>query len=184
MTAENKYVTIIAGESRHPRRYPILSIIIDGYNAIGIHHGDLRREREMLIASLIEYRRRKGHEITVVFDGWKTGEGQESQSVIGGIRVIFSRIGEKADAVIKRIVSSDKRQWLVVSSDRDIVNHAWSSGSVPAPAEVFLRAVARREESFRISDEDSEEDVPSHRKGNPRQRSKREKALLRVMRKL
>ena len=51
--------------------------------------------------ALIEYRKGKSHDITVVFDGWKTGEARESQSATGGIKVIYSRIGEKADSVIK-----------------------------------------------------------------------------------
>jgi uncharacterized protein len=138
----------------------------------------------LLIESLIDYRKRKGHDITVVFDGWKTGEGQECQSVVGGVRVIYSRIGEKADAVIKRIISSVKREWIVVTSDRDIANHAWTSGSVPAPAEEFLRAIERQERSSdRGDDDDAENSVPL-RKGNPRQLSRKDKALARALRKL
>lgn len=166
------------------RRCSISSIIIDGYNAIGIHHGDLRKEREKFIESLIDYRKRKGHDITVVFDGWKTGEGQEGQSVIGGIRVIYSKIGEKADDVIKRIIVSVKRQWIVVSSDRDIANHAWAAGSIPAPAEDFLRVLDRKEISSGSGERDDDEDIISHRKGNPHQLSKKEKAVARALSKL
>lgn len=138
----------------------------------------------MLVESLIDYRERKGHDITVVFDGWKTGEGQESQSVIGGIRVIYSRIGENADAVIKRIISSVKREWIVVTSDRDIANHAWASGSVPAPAEEFLRALERRGRSSGGGDDDDGENIVPFRKGNPRQLSRKAKALARALSKL
>jgi len=87
---------------------------------------NLRNERETLIDSLIEYRKRKGHDITVVFDGWKTGEGRStSRSSAGYEWSIQNR--RKADAVIKRIISSVKQQWIVVSSDRDIANYAWAS---------------------------------------------------------
>jgi len=165
-------------------RCSISSIIIDGYNAIGIHHRDLRKEREKFIESLIDYQKRKGHDITVVFDGWKTGEGKEGQSVIGGIRVIYSRIGEKADEVIKRIISSVKRQWIVVSSDRDIANHAWATGSIPARAEDFLRVLDRKEISSGSGEQHDDEAIISHRKGNPRQLSKKEKAVARVLSKL
>jgi predicted RNA-binding protein with PIN domain len=169
---------------RHLWRCFISSIIIDGYNVIGIYHRDLRRQREMLIESLIDYRKRKGHDITVVFDGWKTGEGQEARSVIGGVQVIYSRVGEKADTVIKRNISSDNRQWIVVSSDRDIANHAWASGSIPAPAEDFLRALVRKEPSSDSSEANDDGDATPRRKGNQRQRSRREKALARALRKL
>ena len=33
----------------------------------------------------------------------------------GGITVVYSRIGDKADAVIKRTISSDRREWIVVT---------------------------------------------------------------------
>lgn len=161
----------------------ISSIIIDGYNLIGIHHRDLEKQREILINSLIEYRKGKSHEITVVFDGWKTGEARESRFVIGGIKVIYSRIGEKADSVIKRIISSERKEWIVVTSDREIAGHAWASGSVPVPAEDFLKATERKMSSF--SDEEDEEDYDEpRRKGNPRKPSKKEKALKRALSKL
>ena len=80
-------------------------VIIDGYNLIGTSHRNLEKQRETLIDALIEYKKRKGHDITVVFDGWKTGESHESRYVTGGVRVIYSRVGEKADSVIKRIIT-------------------------------------------------------------------------------
>ena len=86
---------------------------------------------------LAEYKKIKGHDITVVFDGWKSGSGEESHSVTGGIKVIYSRLGEKADAVIKRIVSSEKKQWIVITSDREIADHAWANGSVVVSSDEF-----------------------------------------------
>ncbi len=162
-------------------------LVIDGYNLIGIQHADLRKQRERLIESLIGYGKRKGHDITVVFDGWKTGEGKESRSVTGGITVIYTRIGENADSVIKRIVASVKREWLVVTSDRDIASFVWASDSIPVPADAFLTALEKK--GFPCSDfsgeEMSEEEYCEHqRKGNPRQPSKKEKAIMRALRKL
>jgi hypothetical protein len=138
----------------------------------------------MLIDSLIEYRKRKGHDMTVVFDGWKTGAAQENQSVTGGIKVIYSRIGEKADFVIKRIISSDRREWIVVTSDRDIVNHAWALGSIPVSAEDFLVAIEKGIPSYLDEKENDEEYIEPQRKGNPRRLSKKEKAIRRVLSKL
>lgn len=158
-------------------------MIIDGYNLIGISHSNLEKQRGMLIESLIEYGKKRSHEITVVFDGWKTGEAQESRSVTGGIKVIFSRVGEKADSVIKRIVSSEKREWIVVTSDRDIADHAWASGSIAVRSEDFLRALERRTALF-SSEEDEEEYEETRRRGNPRKLSKKEKSLQRALSKL
>jgi predicted RNA-binding protein with PIN domain len=164
--------------------FAITSIIIDGYNLIGIYHKDLGKQREMLINSLIDYRKRKGHDITLVFDGWKTGEAQESHSVVGGIKVIYSRIGEKADSVIKRIISSDRSEWIVVTSDRDIVNHAWSSNSIPVSAGDFLNALERAIPSHCDVKEYEQEYTEPHRKGNPRKLSKKDKAIKRALSKL
>jgi len=164
--------------------FAISYIIIDGYNLIGIYHKDLKKQREMLIDSLIEYRKKKGHDITVVFDGWKTGEAQENHSVIGRVKVIYSRIGEKADSVIKRIISYDRCGWIVVTSDRDIADHAWASGSIPVSAEDFINAIERESPSHFDEKENDEEYSEPQRKGNPRKLSKKEKAISRALSKL
>jgi len=161
-------------------------IIIDGYNLIGTHHRDLSSQREQLIQLLVAYRKVKDHEITVVFDGWKSGGGREEQITAGGIKVIYSRIGEKADAVIKRIISRDSREWIVITSDNEIVSHAWSCGSVPVPSAEFLNILERQNASitgeYELIEEDYGED--RQRKGNPQQPSKKEKARMRVRRRL
>ncbi len=139
----------------------------------------------MLIESLIEYKKKKGHNITVVFDGWKTGGAKENHSVIGGIRVIYSRLGEKADSVIRRIISSEKRGWVVVTSDRDIAAHAWTSGSVPISSEDFTNAIEKMNTEKSIAYEVYDEEyIQTSRKGSPRKLSKKEKAIKRVLSKL
>ncbi|MBE0425858.1 MAG: NYN domain-containing protein [Nitrospirae bacterium] len=159
-------------------------IIIDGYNLIGIYHKDLKKQREQLIDSLIEYRKRKGHQVTVVFDGWKTGGGKESQSVISGIKVIYSRIGDKADSVIKRIISTERREWIVVTSDRDIADYAWATGSVPLSSEDFLNLFVRKG-SFDLEREEYDEEYKEpRRRGNPRRLSRKERAILRALNKI
>jgi predicted RNA-binding protein with PIN domain len=139
----------------------------------------------MLIESLIEYKKKKGHDITVVFDGWKTGSGHEDQTIFGGIRVIYSRIGDKADIVIKRIISTERRQWIVVTSDRDIADHAWSSGSVPISSEDFLCVFERKTPIYMDEVEANEENyIEPQRKGNPLRPSKKDRAIKRALSKL
>lgn len=152
---------------------------------IGIYHKDLETQREKLVNLLTDYRKKRGHDITVVFDGWKTGGAEENHSVVGGIRVIYSRIGEKADAVIKRLISDIRKEWIVVTSDRDIANHAWASGSIPVSSPDFLKAIEREPSCFTEEEyDDSEEYVEPQRKGNPRRLSKKEKAVRRALIKL
>ncbi|NWF51639.1 MAG: NYN domain-containing protein [Nitrospirae bacterium] len=161
------------------------SIIIDGYNLIGIYHKDLEKERNLLIESLIEYKKKKGHNITVVFDGWKTGWLKENQSIVGGIKVIYSRLGERADSVIKRIMSTERGSWIVITSDRDIIAHAWSSGSIPISSEDFLKAISKSQTEENITYEKDEDDyLKPKKKGNPRRLSKKEKAIRQTLSKL
>jgi hypothetical protein len=52
------------------------------------------------------------------------------------------------------------------------------------PAEDFLRVLERKEISSGSGEADDDEDIISHRKGNPRQLSKKEKAVARALSKL
>ena len=163
----------------------ISSIIIDGYNLIGIHHRDLPKKREELIQKLIAYRKLKGHDMTVVFDGWKSGGHKQEEGVTGGIRVIYSRLGDKADRVIKKMIEQDRKEWIVITSDREIMAHAWSLGSVPVTSDQFMKIVEHAESITGGEYEPLEEDHDTlPRKGSPHQLSKKEKALSRALRKL
>lgn len=160
----------------------IISIIlIDGYNLIGTAHADLQAERNRLVSHLAAYRKTKGHDITVVFDGWRMGSHREETTTVAGIKIIYSRLGDKADLVIKRIIDAADRELIVITSDRDIMLHAWAHGCVPVQSPVFEPYLSG---STDRGDEPEEEDAPETRKGNPRMPSRREKALSRVLKKL
>ena len=100
--------------------------------------------------------------------------------------MIYSRMGEKADSVIKRIISSERRGWIVVTSDRDIAARAWASGSVPISSEDFMNAIAKiqTEKENMYEEEYVEEYVQTSRKGSPRMLSKKEKAIRNILHKL
>jgi predicted RNA-binding protein with PIN domain len=159
---------------------------------MGVHHQDLRARREKLIDLLIEYGKEKRHGIVLVFDGWKEGGGAESSSVRGGVTVIYSRIGEKADSVIKRIISSDRREWIVVTSDRDIAGHAWATGSIPIPSGTFAPFIeeGKEKDETGIPWEQNGDEVEDGREvrrygqGNALRLSKKERAIRRVLGKL
>lgn len=160
-------------------------LLIDGYNLIGTFHDDLSGARDELLHKLHEYKKIKGHDITVVFDGWKSGGQHERSFVTGGITVIYSRLGETADAVIKRIISQRKKKWIVISSDRDIRSASWTSGSVPVTADEFLSALERAETSFRGEYERLEDSGHTvRRKGNPKKLSKKEMIINRALQRL
>lgn len=87
--------------------------------------------------------------------------------------------------MIKRIISAERQEWIVVSSDREIANHAWSSNSTPIPSEAFLhfiKGAGSDEEGF----EQEGDDVcyGSQGKSSRNKLSKKEKAIKRALNKL
>ena len=96
-----------------------MHIIVDGYNLIrqsdvlrGHERQSLEAGRKALIRGLAQYKRLRGHRITVVFDGWEGGSPLEERDLAGGVAIIYSRLGEKADEVIKRLVAAGaRRSW-------------------------------------------------------------------------
>jgi predicted RNA-binding protein with PIN domain len=159
------------------------SILVDGYNLIGIFHKDLEKAREGLISRLERYCSVKGHELTIIFDGWKEGQPDETKTRLGRVTVIYSRLGEKADSVIERILKERKRSWIVVSSDRAISDFAWSMGYASVSSQEFEGKI----ESSTLRgyfDELEEEEINRPRKGNPRQPNKRQRLKIKALEKL
>ena len=104
-----------------------MHVIIDGYNVIRqssqlqiLDAMELQAGREALLELLALYRSRSHHRITVVFDGWQHGDLKESRDQHQGILIIYSRRGERADEVIKRLLHQERERALVVTSDREI----------------------------------------------------------------
>lgn len=119
-------------------------IIIDGYNLIrqsstlaGIDATNMQKGRETLINRLASYKRVKGYAITVVFDGWGSDYLSESREKVKGINVIYSKAGETADEVIKRMSSNMKEGGIVITADNDIASFAKRQGCVIIEPRVF-----------------------------------------------
>jgi len=119
-------------------------IIVDGYNVIRqskalarLDRNDLAEGRQALIDMLAAYKRLKRHAITVVFDGADEFSLFDSRDRDKGIRILFSRQGETADAVIKRMAAHDKQKALVVSSDREVADYTASQGAATISALEF-----------------------------------------------
>jgi len=121
-----------------------LHIIVDGYNVIRqskqlsiLDLRDIQEGREALQDILVEYRKSKGHRITIVFDGTHAVSSDSQRQRFRGIDILFSRNGETADTVIKRMAAREKERALVVSSDRDIISFAESMGSATIGSRTF-----------------------------------------------
>jgi predicted RNA-binding protein with PIN domain len=108
-----------------------MHLIVDGYNLIRqssqlqmLDAMDLQAGREALLALLAHYRSRSHHRITVVFDGWQGGDLKESRDRHQGLLIVYSRRGERADEVIKKLLHQERQRALVVTSDREIQIYA------------------------------------------------------------
>ena len=163
-----------------------MHLIIDGYNLIrqsewlgDIDRRSLQRGRDALIRALARYRKLRGHRITVVFDGGRAPGFGDQRDRRAGIDIRFSRQGELADAVIKRMCSRERGQVLVVTSDSDIVRYAEARGAatIASPAFEDKLLMAQYLDAGGDSDEaaDSGWEPTTRKKGPARRRSKRER---------
>lgn len=121
-----------------------LHIVIDGYNLIRqsssfspLDDKDLEIGREALIDSLAAYKRIKGHRISVIFDGINAPSFSQQRDSMKGIDVRFSRAGEQADAVIKRMALRLREKALVVTSDKEIAGYAAAKGATAVSSPEF-----------------------------------------------
>ncbi|MCX5890171.1 MAG: NYN domain-containing protein [Deltaproteobacteria bacterium] len=139
-----------------------IHLIIDGYNVIRqslelqlLDARELEAGRTALLARLAAYRERHHHKITVVFDGWLGGAPNETRDRRQGMLIIYSRLGEKADEVIKRLLAADRQRAVVVTSDREIQDWAQGVGAAWIAAGQFerLHLLAQEGEAAEESDD-------------------------------
>lgn len=173
-------------------------ILIDGYNLIGTAHDSLEKVRNDLIDKLKKYSEIKKHHITLVFDGWKSGQKDQTQIKTRDVTVIYSRLGDKADLVIMKLVKASTVPWIVVSSDREISEYAEKHDHASVSSDEFeekLYLALRNplKDSFNASllegpdsfkDDEEINSSPTRSRGNPRQLSKRQKNNIQALRKL
>lgn len=175
-----------------------MHIIVDGYNLIrqsdtlrGYERTSLKAGRQALLRRLAAYRTLRGHRITVVFDGWVGGSPREERDRAGGVEVIYSRLGEKADEVIKRLVQAGSEEIMVVTSDREIVNFAARRGKTSIASAAFASlldgiAAGPVSEAQPETGEEEDEDrrAAAKKKGPARRLSKQKRVALSRIKKL
>ncbi len=173
-------------------------IIVDGYNLIRqsdtFRHSErksLEEGRNALIRSLAGYRKLRGHRITVVFDGWVGGSPMEERDLAGGVEIIYSRLGEKADEVIKRLLGKGSDEILVVTSDREIAVFAARRGKTAIASAEFDALLERSAVGSSAAGspgagnaDDDDDRSGTKRKGPSRRLSKQKRAALARFKKL
>ena len=173
-----------------------LWILIDGYNLIGqspvfgpTGYRDMEEARNTLIDSLRRYRKVRACRITVVFDGNRTREENNGGERIWGIEVIFSRSGEEADDVIKRMANQWKDALVVVTSDREVADFSERAGATVVESVEFEgRMEMALYEDLKGEENNIEEDRPSRpttrKKGSSKKLSRKQRRARIKMRKL
>ena len=169
-----------------------MHLIIDGYNLLHVgrslmqaNPSDLQRERERLIDQLSNYRRQRPCEITVVFDGWQGGWITEKRERQKGMDLVFSKRGEKADEVIKRMVKERGAEVVVVTSDREISRFAERMSVSAVLSEQFLERMEKTVfEPSRERVAEEEEERGQMKRGLSRRPSKKERRARMALKKI
>jgi hypothetical protein len=162
-----------------------MEMIIDGYNFIGRDQGltgPLEHKRKWLLQQLSIFREKKNFEVTVVFDGWQSGSRYEVEEKKAGVKVVFSRLGEKADGVIIRIARAKGSGCVVVTSDREIRSAVEKFGAVSLRSDEFAEILRSIDIPYDPEEYDPEPDL--RKKGNPRRLSKADRRRSEILRKL
>ncbi|GAA2391291.1 RNA-binding protein [Catellatospora methionotrophica] len=124
---------------------PKAHLVVDGYNVTkrGFAEMSLEQQRNRLVTGMGGVAAQTGAEVTVVFDGAERVHGLPAPP--RGVRVLFSRKGETADEVIRRLVRAEPpgRPIVVVSSDREVADGVRRHGAYPMNSESLVRRLTR-----------------------------------------
>lgn len=145
--------------------------------------------REALIRQLASYKRVRGYEITVVFDGWRSGSLTQSQQWERGILVVYSKRDERADEVIKRMAKRFGQGAVVVSSDREVAHFAEKVGATAVSSEEFegrmgIAVVMEKKEMDPEEVDDDKRGKGTKKKGPARRPSRRRRRTIQRLKKL
>jgi len=152
-----------------------MRVIVDGYNLIRqspdlsqLERQGLEAGRRELVRRLSEYQRRKRHQIQVVFDAGSGGDSSQRQEWSQGVSIVYSRRGETADEVIKRLAAAGREGVVIVTADRALASFAERQGATTIGAEEFEQRIMARDLPSAKKDQEEEEDRPHKKKGMAR----------------
>ncbi len=154
-------------------------VLVDGYNLIkndptlsAIEARSLEAGRRALVSRLLTSFKTQTNDITVVFDGSDLPLPAPNSERYGPVRVLFSRQGETADAVILRLVASTPagRQIVLLSDDQELRDAVRARGGIVAGSADRARA---RPTPADLARKDNDERPRSQKKGNPHRARRR-----------
>ncbi|MDT0382484.1 NYN domain-containing protein [Streptomyces sp. DSM 42041] len=125
---------------------PQAHLVVDGYNVTktGYPTMPLEKQRLRLLGGLAVLAAQTGAEMTCVFDGAELA-APVLLAPPRGVRVLFSKPGETADELIRRLVRAEPpgRAVVVVSSDREVADGCAAAGARPVSSALLLRRLGR-----------------------------------------
>lgn len=140
-----------------------MELIVDGYNVIHawtslkrlLSDASLEAARDKLVERLAVLGMITGESVTVVFDAHHSASMSNSEEIVDGVRVVFTRRGHSADHAIERIAyaaSNTGEIITVATSDRfqrDLVRGM--GGAVISALELERRVIdAEKEMSQKV----------------------------------
>lgn len=163
-------------------------MIIDGYNLMlstgeygAVKGKNLTLARRRLIEDFRRYQAVRKHTVIIVFDAQDAGKKSRSEKTVGGVRVVFTRHGERADDAIVDIAEKNKGlERVVVSSDNEVARGSRRRGAVVVSSEEFLERLGDALLEYDETEDDEGEsggDDPGSRRAPSRHRS-RERVIL------
>ena len=124
--------------------------LIDGHNLIpkvGLRLDSPDDELE-LVAILQNFARIKRQQVEVYFDGAPIG--QAGSRKLGTVKAHFVRQGQTADSAIRMRLTNmarDSKNWIVVSSDREVQSAARAHHAQTVSAEEFVKMLKEAHDS-------------------------------------
>ncbi len=169
-------------------------LIIDGYNLIrrssslsSIDERSLEDGRKALMELLHDYRKIRGHKITVVFDGKHSYNLGREKERINGMDVLYSKRGEEADTVIAELARKMGTGVTIVTSDNGLLARIRAHGSVGVTSGEFefkLREALYGDKYDEYGRDEEDYPQKGRKKGLSRRPSKKEKLKKARLKKL
>lgn len=132
--------------------------MIDGHNLIpkvGLRLDSPDDEME-LVAILQDFARVKRQQVEVYFDGAPIG--QAGMRKLGTVRAHFVKLGQTADSAIRARLNKmekDARNWIIVSSDREVQSSARVVHAKYISSEEFVKSLQEaRNSSIKTNTDD------------------------------
>ncbi|MEV6315130.1 NYN domain-containing protein [Streptomyces sp. NPDC051776] len=125
---------------------PQAHLVVDGYNVTktGYPTMPLEKQRLRLLGGLAGLAAQTGAEMTCVFDGAELA-APVLLAPPRGVRVLFSKPGQTADELIRRLVRAEPpgRPVVVVSTDREVADGVARAGARPVASALLLKRLSR-----------------------------------------